>query len=175
MLAARVAIQHLDLQEHPDPRGCATPAFSTPPGPAASGIGSGQNLPSKHQSEQQVPAPEEETQAATHPAQAISQVREPSIHNQPTRSQKHHLERGNMMNKLAGMMVTNRSEASASILSHLPVFQEAISIYLHAVSTSYFQVIMFYIRITVTLRFCSSIVLYPFCSQLFGRSYSGLQ
>jgi hypothetical protein len=85
-----------------------------------------------------VPAPEEETQAATHPLQAVSQVRQPSIHNQPTRSQKQHLERENMMIKLAGMMVTNRSEASASISSHLPVFQKAISIYLHAVSTPYF-------------------------------------
>jgi hypothetical protein len=87
---------------------------------------------------QQVPAPEEETQAATHPAQAISQVREPSIHSQPTRSQKQQQERENMMNKLAGMMVTSRLEASASISSHLPVFQKAISTYLHAVSTSYF-------------------------------------
>jgi hypothetical protein len=43
-----------------------------------------------------------------------------------------------MMNILDGMKVTNRLGASASISSHLPVFEQAISTYLHAVSTSYF-------------------------------------
>jgi hypothetical protein len=106
-------IQHLILQEHLDPRGGATLAFSTPPGP--SDTGSGQNELSKQQSMQQVPAPEQEPQAATHSAPAISQVRGASNYNQLSRSQKQHLERENMMNKVAGMLVTSRLEAAAHI------------------------------------------------------------
>jgi hypothetical protein len=85
---------------------------------------------------QQVPAPELEPQAATHSATAISQVRGASNYNQLSKSQKQHLERENMMNKVAGMLVTSRLEAAAHISSHLPVFQKAITTYLHAVSTS---------------------------------------
>jgi hypothetical protein len=129
-------IQRLILQEHLAPRGGATLAFNTPPGP--SGTGSGQNEVSKQQRMQQVPAPEEEPQAATHSAQAVSQVRGASNYNQLSRAQKQRLERENMLKKVAGMLVTNRLEASAHISSHLPVFQKAITTYLHAVSTSYF-------------------------------------